>query len=245
MAAEIEDLAGPGTALAVKADVTDWNDCQRVVNETLSRFGGLHILVSNAAKGQRYITDERCPFWEADAEGWKKVIDTNVTGPFYMAKAVARYMIDQKWGRIVNISKNRASMYRSFESPYGPSKAALEAETLVWAQDLDGTGVTVNSLMPGGGVNTDFILPGSRMQAKADPGAFLTPDVMVDAAVWLVSTQSDGITGCRYNARLWDSKLPSGEAAEAAREEAIFLPPGKPNLLIRTWEKPGDHVAGD
>lgn len=245
VAAEIEAIGGSGTALAVKADVTSWDDCQGVVEQTISRFGGVHILVNNAAKGQRFAADERVPFWDADTEGWKLVIDTNVNGPFYMAKAVVGHMIAGGWGRIINISKNRASMFRARETPYGTSKAALEAETLSWAQDLDGTGVTVNSLMPGGVVNTAFLMSGSSQRARTEPDKFLQPDVVVDAALWLASAQSDGITGCRYNGRLWDCTLPPGEAAEAAREAAIFLPPTKPDLLTRTWQPPGRYAEDD
>ena len=82
------------------------------------------------------------------------IVATNVNGPFLMARAAAPHMMRQRWGRIVNISINHETMRRAGFSPYGPSKAALESETIIWAQDLDGTGVTVNALLPGGATDT-------------------------------------------------------------------------------------------
>ena len=71
-----------------------------------------------------------------------------------MAREIAPHMIKRGWGRIINISMNHETMRRTGFSPYGPSKAALESETIIWAQDLAGTGVTVNSLLPGGATAT-------------------------------------------------------------------------------------------
>ena len=66
-------------------------------------------------------------------------------------------MLRAGWGRIVNISMNYKTMRRGGFSPYGPSKAALESETIIWAQDLARTGVTVNALLPGGATHTGMI----------------------------------------------------------------------------------------
>ncbi|MEE8286559.1 MAG: SDR family NAD(P)-dependent oxidoreductase, partial [Gammaproteobacteria bacterium] len=94
--------------------------------------------------------------------------------------------------------------------------------TLAWAQDLFDTGVTVNSLSPGGAVDTDFILPAVRARAAETDKKYLAADIMVPAAIWLASEQSDGITGCRYIGGRWRKDLPPQEAAEVAREPAIF-----------------------
>ena len=94
---------------------------------------------------ERFLT-EPTRFWETDPDVWRMVIDTNVNGPFLMAQAAVSGMIAAGYGRIVNITMNHATMRRRGFSPYGPSKAALESETVIWAQDLDGTGVTVDVL---------------------------------------------------------------------------------------------------
>ncbi len=238
VAQEIDRIAGPGHGLAVQADVTNWRNCGKVAERTIEKFGGLDILINNAAKGQSATSSDRAPFWETDMDGWKLVIDTNVNGPFLMARAVVRHLMDRGWGRIINISKSLDSMHRRYESPYGSSKAAIEAMSMSWAQDLDGTGVTVNTLGPGGGVDTDFIMPAVRERAVAEKRRFLPPEIIVPAAVWLASERSNGVTGCRYIGRRWDASLPSDEAAEAAREPAIFRPPTNAQLLTKTWDAP-------
>ena len=243
VAREIDHIAGVGHALPVVADVTNRADCERVVKETVDKFGAVHVLVNNAGKGQNFIGDDRIPFWEADTDGWSAVVDTNINGPFLMAYSVVPHLRRQGCGKIVNITKNRDSMPRARESPYGPTKAALEAMTLVWAQDLLDTGVTVNSLSPGGAVDTDFLLPTVRAQAAKTGKKHLAADVVVPAAIWLASEQSDGITGCRYIASKWRNDLPPSDAAEAAREPAIFLPPERDSVLTKPWTAP-DAPAG-
>ena len=127
----------------------------------LERFGRLDILVNNAARGMKYVSEdfmtEPTRFWETPAGTWRLVIDTNVVGPFLMARAVVPTMLTGGWGRIINISINADTMRRRGFSPYGPSKAALESATTIWAQDLVDTGVTVNALLPGGPTLTGMI----------------------------------------------------------------------------------------
>ncbi len=234
--AEIDDVVSEingagGHALGFHADVSDWDDCLRVVDETRAAFGGLDILVNNAGKSGRYVGTQgrrRIPFFEADPAGYREVMATNVNGPFLMARAAAPHMIKSGWGRIINISKNVDAMHRALNSPYGPSKAALEAATLVWAEDLIDTQVTVNSLGPGGSVNTKF---GSGTL----PNAGMAPSVIVPLAVWLASQASDGITGCRYIAKHWDEALAPAEAAEGCRERAVFPIPERDTPLTRAW----------
>ena len=113
-------------------------------------------------------------------------------------------------------------MQRRHYSPYGVTKTAIEAETMIWAQDLAGTGVTVNSLIPGGACETGRI----RDRAPSRPGTVLLPvNVMVPAVVWLASDLSDGHTGERYVGKLWDDRLAPAEAAEKAREPSVLRAP--------------------
>ncbi|MBE7159034.1 MAG: SDR family oxidoreductase, partial [Rhodospirillales bacterium] len=117
------------------------------------------------------------------------------------------------WGRIINVSMNHETMRRAGFSPYGPSKAALEAETAIWAQDLDGSGVTVNALLPGGATLTGMIPEGVDPALKAK---LLDPSVMVPPLLWLASEASDGVTGRRFNASLWPTGADEAGAAAAA-----------------------------
>ena len=89
------------------------------------------------------------PFWQVGVEQWQRMVHTNTDGVFFMARAVAPAMIAQKFGKIVNVSTGAGTMVRKNFSPYGPSKAFLEAASRIWAQDLAGTGVTVERVAAG------------------------------------------------------------------------------------------------
>ena len=201
--------AGTDMVLAVLADVTRETDVQRVVAAALERFGHLDILVNNAGRGMRYVSEsfmtKPTRFWEVEPETWRMVIDTNVNGPFLMARAATPHMVRAGWGRIVNISMNRSTMRRAGFSPYGPSKAALESETAIWAQDLAGTGVTVNALLPGGATLTAMIPAAFPESARSK---LLDPAIMVPPLLWLVSSAADKVSGCRVIANQWDDGNP-------------------------------------
>lgn len=233
---EINRNVGHNIAIPIRADVTDLNACREVAEVTLQSFGRIDVLVNNAGLGQGMMADNRVKFYEGNPEGWTAIIDTNINGPFFMARSVIQQMLTQRSGRILNVTKSRSSMYRPNESPYGPSKAALEAMTLCWGQDLLDSGVTVNSIAPGGAVETDFVLPAVRAAAKKTGKSYLPADVIVPPAVWLASDEGGGITGCRFIGSKWNFNLPPNEAAEASREQAIFLPPDRDGTLIKTWE---------
>jgi NAD(P)-dependent dehydrogenase (short-subunit alcohol dehydrogenase family) len=236
VAAEINDMAGRDIGIAIQADVTDLNACQEVAKTTIENFGRIDVLVNNAGLGQGMMADDRAKFYEGNPAGWTSIIDTNINGPFNMAYAVVQTMLQQKSGRILNVTKSRSSMYRPNESPYGPSKAALEAMTLCWAQDLLDSGITVNSIAPGGAVETEFVLPAVRAAASQTRKPYFPAEIIVPPSIWLASDAAGEITGCRFIGSKWDSNLPPDEAAEASREPAIFLPPERDGILKKTWE---------
>jgi 3-oxoacyl-[acyl-carrier protein] reductase len=221
VADEINAMLGARRVLALQADVTREADCRRLVGEAIAAFGGLHILVNNAGRGMKYVSPtfltEPTRFWEVDSETWRTIVDTNVNGPFLMAKAAVPHMMRQRWGRVINITMNHETMRRAGFSPYGPSKAALESETVIWARDLAGTGVTVNGLLPGGATDTGMIPDGVPDAVRRQ---LLRPEVMVAPLLWLASEAAAKVTGSRLNAARWDSALPAEQAAAAALENA-------------------------
>jgi len=226
--APLASQPGCGTAIGIPCDITSRADCERVVAQAVEKFGALHMLVNNAAMGQVHL--ERSPrtkslrFWESDPDIWQRVIVTNVNGTFQMARTAVPAMLSAGWGRIVNITTSLPTMQRRNNSPYGVTKAAIEAETLIWAQELAGFGVTVNSLIPGGAADTDFVHASSRKELAAMGRTLLPPSVMVPPILWLASRLSDGVTGARFVGKLWDDALPPGEAAANAREASVLLP---------------------
>jgi 3-oxoacyl-[acyl-carrier protein] reductase len=217
----VRQSCGESRVLPLVADVTHEDDCARVVDAAVERFGRLDVLVNNAGRGMKYVSNEfmiePTRFWEVAPEVWRLVIDTNVNGPFMMARHAVPVMLKAGWGRIVNVSVSQGTMRRRGYSPYGPSKAALEAETIIWAQDLEGTGVTVNALLPGGATLTGMVPETVSEKAKS---AMLDPSIMVPPLLWLVSPEADGITGRRLVATKWQTGSDGRSAAEAATEQA-------------------------
>lgn len=144
VAAEAERICSKPRVVAIQADVTREEDCARAVETALQRFGRLDLLVNNAGRGMRYVSDrfltEPTRFWDVSPDTWRMVIETNVNGPFLMARCAAPVLVKAGWGRIVNVSMNHETMRRRGFSPYGPSKAALESETIIWVAGLRGNG---------------------------------------------------------------------------------------------------------
>jgi NAD(P)-dependent dehydrogenase (short-subunit alcohol dehydrogenase family) len=206
LATIVEREGHPDRLLAVECDVTRWRDCENVVNTTIKHFGAVHGIVNNAGIGMQNISNvlvgKRKAFYEVDAEAWCRAIDTNVNGAFLMAKAATPHLVAQQWGRIVNIETSFFTMMMEGFSPYGPSKAALESATVIWAKDLADTGVTVNALLPGGPANTRMI-PDVEV---GDRASLIQPEVMDAPIVWLFSSQSNGLTGRRIVAKEWDQE---------------------------------------
>jgi 3-oxoacyl-[acyl-carrier protein] reductase len=225
VAEEARGAPGGGRALAVACDITSSAECANAVEQTARAFGGLHILVNCAARGNIHVMQSprtrSMRFWEADPEVWTKVITTNVNGHYLMAHHCAPYMVQAGWGRIVNVTTSLATMQRVRNSPYSVSKVAMEGATIVWAKDLEGTGVTCNSLIPGGAVDTPFLEPDSRVQLA---GRLLQPEIVVAPMLWLASDLSNGVSGGRFVGKLWDDNLPPAEAAEKAREAPVVVP---------------------
>ena len=250
---------GMGRCLSMPADVSDPGACERVAHATKAAFGSIDVLVNNAARGpteqmkaagrQAHIAQglptapqlkhasQGDRFWEGDVEGHLRMIMTNLGGPFLMARSCVQGMIDRGFGRIINISTSRPTMVHTGFGPYGPLKAALEVSTRIWAAELEGTGVTVNVLLPGGASDTTAI-PGGVAGTRAPPftagkeprgqeattKGLLPPAIMAPPLVWLASDESNGVTGRRFSARDWSDTAKPEEAARYAEADRIDVP---------------------
>lgn len=218
-----------GSVLPIVADIRDPGECKRIVDETNERFGGVHMLVNNAGVGMLLVSDtfNRIPtkFWEVEVDTWRCIIDTNFNGAFQMAREVVPHFLAQGWGRIVNVTTSIHTMQRQGFSPYGSSKAAFEAATSSWAGDLDGTGVTVNILIPGGAADTNLLPgnPGDPGRSGAD-GKLIDPVVMRAPVVWLASDHANGVSGQRFIGNDWDAGLKPEQGIANAAGPAGFAP---------------------
>ena len=205
-----------GHLLKVPTDISQAAACRDAVQKVLAAHGRIDILINCAgismfAAGSP--TDSRVKFYESNPEGWQRILAINAVGAFLMARFAAPPMIERKWGRIINVTTSFDTMMAGGLSAYGASKSALEASTAIWAKDLADTGVSVNVLVPGGPTETPGFFPPGRPR----PPYLLNPDIMGPPAAWLASPASDGITGCRFIARDWDTSLPPAEAAARVR----------------------------
>jgi NAD(P)-dependent dehydrogenase (short-subunit alcohol dehydrogenase family) len=130
-------------------------------------------------------------FWEITPDQWRRFVAVHTTAPLALTNAVVPEMMRQGWGRIVNVTTSLGTMLNAGSPTYGPSKAALEALSAIMAKDLDGTGVTVNVLVPG---NTPMISD----EAGFDRAKLIQPTVMAPPLIWVVSDAASKVTGRRF-----------------------------------------------
>ena len=189
-------------------DVRDEQSVSAAVDRALTALGGIDVLVNNAGIGMRTVnprfTTDPQPFWEVSPDGFRAVIDTNLTGYFLVARAAVAALRSSPSGRIVNVSMNHATMRRQGFVPYGPSRAGAEALSLIMTADLAELGIAVNQLLPGGATATGMIPDGVTEAARA---RLLQPEIMGPPVVWLCSPQAAGVTGERIVAAEFDDWL--------------------------------------
>jgi NAD(P)-dependent dehydrogenase (short-subunit alcohol dehydrogenase family) len=202
--------------LTIEADLSRDAAISDIVGQARGRFGAIDILVNNAGVGQATLRpgnwQEPLRFWDITADQWRNFVAVHTTAPLLLAQAVVPEMRERKWGRIVNVTTSLGTMIRSGSPTYGPSKAALEAFSAILAKDLEGSGITVNVLVPGGVTNTPMV----PNEAGFDRQEMIQPEVMAPPLVWLISDAAQAVSGRRFLAIHWDPKLVPAEAAEKA-----------------------------
>ncbi|MGB6536133.1 MAG: SDR family oxidoreductase [Xanthobacteraceae bacterium] len=217
--------------LDVVADVTREETAPKIVRATSEHFGRLDILVNNAGINmslfRRPDAKPAGKFWEVTPEEFRRIIEVNVVAAFLMSRAAIATMLKQRWGRIINVTTSLDTMYRGGMQPYGGSKAANEAHVLALAQELEGSGVTANVLVPGGAADTRMVSVGQQ----ADRSKLVQPEVMVAPLIWLCSNASDGVNGQRFIGARWDKSLPPEEAAKKAGAPAAWQQLGRQAIV--------------
>ena len=197
-----------GNAVGIAMDVRDHDAVHAGVEEIYARLGGLDLLVNNAGIGMRTVNPrfltEPQPFWTISPQGFRDVVETKLTGSFFVARAVVPRMLQAGGGRVVMISMNTETMTRRGFVPYGPSGAGVEALARVMAADLTGTAVTVNILLPGGATATGMIPEEVPDEVRA---GLLDPAIMGPPIVWLASPQAANVHGERIVATEFEDWL--------------------------------------
>ena len=216
LAASARERGKAADLLTIQTDLTNDSAAEEITKATRDRFGRIDILVNNAGIGPGAIRPDSwqrpLKFWEITPDQWRRFVAVHTTAPLTLANAIVPEMMRQGWGRIVNVTTSLGTMLNAGSPTYGPTKAALEALSAIMAKDLDGTGVTVNVLVPGGVTNTPMISD----EAGFDRAKLIQPEVMVSPLLWLVSDAAAKVTGRRFLGVHWDTELPPEEAAEKA-----------------------------
>ena len=227
---EVLEIGGDDCAIAIVSDVTDAQSCQDAVDTTVARLGGLHILVNNAGINARFggVGNSPTNFWDNSPEAWSRVVAVNFSGNFYMARAAVGHMLEQGWGRIVGVTTSMDTMWRKGGAPYGPSKAGHEALVSVMAQELEGTGVTANVLVPGGSTYTNMTYSGDPNERDR----MIEPEIMQKPVIWLASDDSAEFTGRRIIAYYWDEDLPLEERLETCSAPAAWPQLGRQAIRL-------------
>lgn len=183
--------------MAVETDVQDERSTVAMAEETLRALGRIDCLINNAA---HFSQISMAPFWELSVEEWERAIDTNVTGAFLTARAVAPAMMEAGWGRIVNVSSTTVMSGRPNYLHYITSKSAMIGMTRSMARELGPYNVTVHLFWPGA-VETEIDRPsvsGAMFQELASVQALPRPATTDDFAVamlFLCSDDSEYMTG--------------------------------------------------
>ncbi len=192
-----EELRQAGTeALVIRADVSKANEARGLVKQVVDTWGRLDILVNNAG-----ITRDRT-LRKLEDEDWHQVIQTNLDSVFYTVSAAQKTMVEQQYGRIVNISSFVGQAGNFGQANYAASKGGVIAFTKSAAQELARYNITINAIAPGF-TETEMLekVPGNiqeKILAKIPMGRFGKPEEIAKAVAFLV-TDADYITGQQIN----------------------------------------------
>ncbi len=136
-------LAEKTGAFPIRADISDPKEAKRAVEEAVAELGGIDVLVNNAGISQIKL------FTEIEDGDWQKMLDTNLSGAFFVTREVSRRMIANHKGYIVNVGSMWGKTGASCEVHYSASKAGLRGFTMALAKELGPSGITVNCVEPG------------------------------------------------------------------------------------------------
>ena len=195
-AAVIEAESNGFSLIPIECNTSNFDSIQSVVDLTMDKFGKVDILVNNAATNPYYG-----PILNSEDSHWDKIFDVNVKGYFNFAKACSNSMIQNNYGKIINVASIAAKTPLEGLGVYNISKAAVVMLTKVLAKELGQHNIQINTLAPGL-IKTDFSKAlwenedtYNKIVKSIPQGKMGTPEDISGMALYLASNASDFITG--------------------------------------------------
>lgn len=177
----------------VKVDISDYDQSKAFIEEIIKKESKIDVLINNAG-----VTSDGL-FLAMSIEKWQKVIETNLTGTFFITKEVAKNMIKKRTGKIINISSIVSSQGNTGQSNYIASKAGIDGITRALALELAPRNITVNAVAPGFVVTdmTSNVLEknSEKILSHIPLNRFATPEDIANVVDFLCSSKADYITG--------------------------------------------------
>ncbi len=194
----LDEFQTVDTVFKVKTDVSDPQSVESAVNQTAENFGAINILVNNAG-----IAGPNHKTWEYPNSDWQKVIDIDLSGVFYCCKYVVPQMIENNYGRIVNVASIAGKEGNPNAMPYSAAKAGVIAITKSLGKELADKNIAVNCVTPAAAKTRIFDQISQEhidyMLSKIPRNRFLKVEELASMVAWLVSEENSYTTSAVFD----------------------------------------------